>query len=51
MEEEFDKYCIYDLNTPIVNETINYSYDKVVLCYSTKDNVLHVYHVFDTDIN
>ena len=50
-EEEFDKYCIYDLNTPIVNETINYSYDKVVLCYSTKDNVLHVYHVFDTDID
>lgn len=46
--EGFDKYCICDLDTPIVNDFINYSYDKVVLCYNSEDNVLNVYHVFST---
>jgi hypothetical protein len=49
LEEGYDKYCIYDLDTPIVNEFLNYSYDKIVLCYNSEDNVLHVYHVFSAE--
>ncbi len=50
VDDGFDKYCIYSLNKPIVNDTINYSYDTVVLCYNSNDNILHVYHVFDSNL-
>lgn len=46
LEDEYDKYCICNLNTPIVNDSVNYSYDKVLLCYNSKDNVLHIYHIY-----